>query len=188
MTHLDPGVFFDFCFNKHKIHIHYLQAKSSGKAKDTLRLIEARDREEEIKERLEKHWFHFHVDEAVIEEEQWPHSLPSEWRQSRTFHQHTSNEIKRYLEGKNYDPLSVCFFIRIGIEKLAYSLLTDGLDKREFLDGTKKTKNKINFVAIRGIEVPETYYLLGLIYNTNLHWSQGRDMSLHLSQSSIIPQ
>lgn len=175
LTHLDPGIFFDFCFNKHKIHIHYLQAKSSGKAKEALRLIEARDNKQDIKGKLEKYWFHFHVDEGAIREEQWPNSLPNEWRQSGNFHQHTSNEIKRYLAGRNYDPLSVCFFIRIGIEKLVYNLLTDDLDKREFLDSTKKTKNKIDFVATRGIEVPETYYLLGLIYNTNLHWNQGRD-------------
>ena len=158
-----------------KIHIHYLQAKPSGKARNTLKLIAARDSEEEIKERLEKHWFHYHVDDEVIETEKWPNSLPDDWRQSRVFHQHTSNELQRFLSNKNYDPLSVCFFVRIGIEKLAYSLLTDESDKREFLDSTRKTKNKINFVAGRGIDIPETYYLLGLIYNTNLHWNQGRD-------------
>lgn len=40
LTHLDPGVFFDFCFNKHKIQINYLLSKPIGKSKDILKLVE----------------------------------------------------------------------------------------------------------------------------------------------------
>jgi len=174
LTHLDPGVFFDFCFNKHKLQIHYLQASPSAKSKDTLKLIEARDTETAIKDRLEQYWFHFHKDDNEITESAWPNVLPTEWRKSSKFHTYTDEQMKRYLDGKKYDPLAVCFKVRVEVERQAYSLLSRIDQKDEFLN-TNTTKRKLSFVANHGIEVPEIYFLLGLIYNTNLHWKQGRD-------------
>jgi len=180
LTHLDPGVFFDFCFNKHKIQINYLLAKPTGKSQDALRLIEARDSHDTLKDRLEKHWFHFHIGPCEIPEHECPNNLPQDWRSSGEFHNYTQNELTRYLENKNYDPLAVCFATRIAIEKLGYSLLAQDNQKDDFLK-TKKTKNKMDFVANTGVDIPESYFLLGLIYNTNLHWNQGRDYVSPLS-------
>jgi len=174
LTHLDPGVFFDFCFNKHKIQINYLQARPTGKAQNTLRLIEARDTQQPIKDRLERHWFHFYTAPCEISSNEWPNNVPNEWRSSDAFHTYTKSELNRYLEDKNYDPLAVCFSVRIAIEKLGYDLLPQVDQKQEFL-GTKKTYEKMNFVAEKGVDIPESYFLLGIIYNTNLHWNQGRD-------------
>ncbi|MFV0264243.1 MAG: hypothetical protein ACK5JN_17720 [Kluyvera sp.] len=174
LTHLDPGVFFDFCFNKHKIQINYLQSMSKGKSQDTLRLIEARDKQALIKDRLEMCWFHFHTDQCEIPEPEWPNNLPQVWRSSAAFQNYAYIELKRYLECKNYDPIAVCFAVRVAVEKLGYEMLTHEDQQNEFLT-TKKTKNKMDFAASTGIDIPESYFLLGLIYNTNLHWSQGRD-------------
>ncbi|MGJ9383076.1 hypothetical protein, partial [Salipaludibacillus sp. CF4.18] len=41
-------------------------------------------------------------------------------------------------------------------------------DKQDFLD-TKKTNSKLDFAASRGAEIPETYYLLSIIYNEGMH-------------------
>lgn len=174
LTHLDPGVFFDFCFNKHKLQINHLQVKPTGKSQDTLRLIEARDSQDLIKERLEKHWFHFHKDTCEIPENEWPINLPQEWRFSNKFQSQMHNELTRYIENKNYDPLAACFAVRVAVEKLCYDLLNHGDQQDEFL-ATKKTKNKIDFAGSTGKEISESFFLLGLIYNTNLHWNQGRD-------------
>lgn len=187
LTHLDPGVFFDFCFNKHKIQISYLQAQSSGKAKNTLKLIEARDIQEDIKDRLEKFWFHYHPDTEEIQSAEWPNNLPDQWRSSPEFHKYTKSELDRYIENKNYDPLAVCFAIRIEIEKLSYELLTQDEHRNEFLNQVRKTKNKVNYVSTHGNTIPETYFLLGLIYNTNLHWTQGRDYISPLSTKLSHP-
>lgn len=173
LTHLDPGVFFDFCFNKHKIQIHYLQPHSSAKSKETLKLIEAREKEEFIKNAFEKYWFHHHVDNYEIDLSEWPNSLPDDWRKSDNFHFYTSEELKRYLKGKNYDPLAVCFAVRISIECKVYSLL-DGQSKASFIN-THMTREKLQYAATKVENIPETYFLLGLIYNTNLHWMQSRD-------------
>lgn len=186
LTHLDPGVFFDFCFNKHKIQINYLRAKPTGKAQDTLRLIEARDNQDQIKDRLEKYWFHFHVDPCEIPENEWPRNLPQDWKSSGEFHNYTQSELTRYLESKNYDPLAVCFATRFAVEKLCYGLLVPDNQRDDFLK-TKKTANKLDFVANIGIDIPESYFLLGLIYNTNLHWNQGRDYVSPLSAKLSHP-
>lgn len=181
LTHLDPGVFFDFCFNKHKIKINYLSSKPVGKSKNTLRLVEVRESQqfqddvETIKEHLDKHWFHFHPDSFEVSEADWPNYLPTGWRNSKNFHEYTQAELTRYLDNKNYDPLAVCFAVRIITEKLSYELLQEPAQRAKLIDKVKKTKNKLNFVAATGTDIPESYFLLGLIYNTNLHWNQDRD-------------
>lgn len=175
LTHLDPGVFFDFCFNKHKVQINYLQATSAGKSQDTQKLIAARDAQDQIKDRLEKHWFHFHIEDCEIPTHEWPNNLPDSWRKASYFHSYTKSELNRYLSGKTYDPLAVCFAVRVVVEKQGYDLLPRPDQREEFLNNVRKTNNKMDFVARAGIDIPESYFLLGLIYNTNLHWSQGRD-------------
>jgi hypothetical protein len=174
LTHLDPGVFFDFCFNKHKIQINYLLSKPIGKSTNTLKLIEARDNQELVRDRLEKHWFHFHIESHEIPEDVWPNDLIDNWRHSDEFHDYANQELWRYLNNKNYDSLAVCFAVRINIEKLGYSLLSNQEEKDKFLE-MHGTSNKIDLVASTSVDIPESYFLLGLIYNTNLHWNQGRD-------------
>ncbi|MCX2783314.1 hypothetical protein OQJ46_09970 [Microbulbifer thermotolerans] len=84
------------------------------------------------------------------------------------------------MKNKNFDPVAVCFSTRIAVEKLCYNLLPQKKQKTDFL-ATKKTRNKMNFATKKGVDIPESYFLLGLIYNTNLHWNQGRDYVSPLS-------
>ncbi|MGO3346567.1 MAG: hypothetical protein ACTIM4_15240 [Marinomonas sp.] len=179
LTHLDPGVFFDFCFNKHKIQINYLLSKPVGKSKNILKLVEFRDSDQyadmvqPIRNFLDKHWFHFHPDAHEITGD-WPDSLPNEWKSSDAFKDYFSNELKRYLANKNYDAIAVCFAVRIVIEHQIYCLLPDSDWKEKFIS-EHGTSNKLDVASSAGIDIPESYFLLGIIYNTNLHWNQGRD-------------
>lgn len=179
LTHLDPGVFFDFCFNKHKIQINYLLSKPVGKSKNILKLVEFRDSDQyadmvqPIRDFLDKHWFHFHPDAHEITGD-WPDSLPNEWKSSDAFKDYFSNELKRYLANKNYDAIAVCFAVRIVIEHQIYCLLPDSDWKEKFIS-EHGTSNKLDVASSAGIDIPESYFLLGIIYNTNLHWNQGRD-------------
>ncbi|MDP2547122.1 hypothetical protein [Oceanobacter sp. 4_MG-2023] len=179
LTHLDPGVFFDFCFNKHKIQINYLLSKPVGKSKNILRLVEFRDSVQyadmvqPIRDLLDKHWFHFHPDAHEITDN-WPDFLPNEWKNSNVFKDYFSNELNRYLANKNYDAVAVCFAVRIVIEHQIYCLLPDA-DWQEKFISEHGTSNKLDVASSAGIDIPESYFLLGIIYNTNLHWNQGRD-------------
>lgn len=46
---------------------------------------------------------------------------------------------------------------------------------------THGTREKLNYAYSIGIDIPETYYLLGLIYNTSLHLEQGQDITKSLA-------
>ena len=176
LTHLDPGVFFDFCFNKHKIHTNYFpKTQKLEKEKHTLNLIKARNDHKKIKGRLERYWFHYHINIEKICAKDWPVCLPDKWRSSLSFHEYTKNELISYTDDKNYDRLAVCFAVRVGIEQLAYELLLQDDHKCRFLNEKRTTKNKIDFAASCVINIPETYFFLGLIYNPYLHWKEERD-------------
>jgi len=177
LTHLDPGLFFDFCFNNYKIHTHYLQAKPNGKSRDMLRLIEIREREdteETIKELLERYWFHFHPDSHEIALPLWPTALKEGWRKSADFHVYGASELEHYLKERKYDALAVCIAVRVAIEKNVYYLLATEAQKQQYIL-THTTRKKLNFAAAHIPEISETYFLLGLIHNANLHWKQGKD-------------
>lgn len=175
LTHLDPGVFFHFCFNRHTLHVHYLKKRSSGKSENTLKLIRARDENGGLKDLLEKYWFHYHPEPEEADLDDWPSNLPEDWHQPKAFNAYVMDELERYLAGKNYDPLAVCFAIRHVTERKAYSCLVQPADKEQFLTAVHTTNSKIDFVAARGFEMPSYHYLLGLIYNNNLHWKDRRD-------------
>ncbi|OEF90783.1 hypothetical protein A1QY_03030 [Vibrio anguillarum] len=179
LTHLDPGVFFNFCFNKHKIQINYLSSKPVGKSRDILRLVEFRDSEQyedmeqPVRDYLDRYWFHFHPKTHAIADE-WPNFLPKDWSNSDLFKSYVNSELDRYLNNKNYDSVAICFAIRLAIEHLVYCLLPN-TDSQERFISEHGTSNKLDIASGVGIDIPESYFLLGLIYNTNLHWNQGRD-------------
>ena len=170
LTHLDPGIFFDFCFNNHQIRTHYLQATSSGKSRDMLKLIEVReknDTEQAVKERLDEFWFHFNPASCEIPEGEWPSPLKVAWRKSDDFHEYATSELDRYLRGKKFDALAVCIAVRVSIEHNVYNLLHTDEQKNELI-AKHMTKNKLNYAAAHISDIPETYFLLGLIHNANL--------------------
>lgn len=98
------------------------------------------------------------------------------------FKKKVDRELRKYLlePGKTYDPLAVCVSIRIKIEENAYNYIDTDAHKQEFLI-THGTTEKLNYAHDQGIVVPETYYLLGIIYNHPLHIAGDNDMSKQLS-------
>ena len=83
-------------------------------------------------------------------------------------------EVDKYLDSNDYDSIAVLLGIRIEIEKLAYEKLPTQSLKDTFIT-THKTKSKLEFCEENGITISETHYLLGLIYNDDLHWHEHRD-------------
>ena len=77
--------------------------------------------------------------------------------------------MNKYLSGTtDYDPYSVCLAIRIRVEKLAYEKLTSQNTCDEFLN-ISKTKDKWLFVENQGIIIPDSFYVMGSIYNDAEH-------------------
>lgn len=174
MTHLDPLFFNHFCFNRHKIKVAYLKDVPFRSNPNINKLIKKRE-DATIKTNVDKHHFHFYPTHIDISTEFTALGLPSSWGESQKFHQFIDAEIQKYLSDQpNYDPLAICFGVRVKIESIIHGQINDPKKKQEFLD-EHGTKNKLEYCERIGLPVPETYYLLGIIYNDRLHWRDGMD-------------
>lgn len=164
LTHLDPEYFHHFCFQKHKLQIRYLQ-KTGSCTGEVIELIKKRKPTDDISKFL----FHFHNEAQIVEGH---NNL--EW-----YEQLYKEVLNKYLNDQPYNCLNVCLAVRIKIEKLAYQKLESEEDKAQFL-AIHGTKNKLEFVAEKGVNYPEVWALLGLIHNVHLHWKENRDFETPL--------
>jgi hypothetical protein len=174
MTHLDPLFFNHFCFNRHKIKVAYLKDVPFRSNPNITKLIKKRE-EISIQANVDKHHFHFYPTHINISTDFISLGLPSTWGDSQRFHQFITSEVQKYLgDQSDYDPLAICFGVRVRIEYLLHGQITDPVKQQAFL-GEHGTKNKLEYCERIGLSVPETYYLLGIIYNDRLHWRDGLD-------------
>ena len=175
MTHLDPMYFNHFCFNKHKMKVVYLKDVAAHPNVNILNLIKKRE-DISIQSLADKHHFHFYPTPVNLTAEFTAlHLLPA-WGESQRFHQSIDGEVVKYLNDQtNFCPLAICFGVRVKIESLLHSKITDPVKQQKFLD-THGTKKKLDYCEEIGLDVPEIYYLLGIIYNDRLHWREGLDI------------
>jgi hypothetical protein len=174
MTHLDPLYFNHFCFNRHRIKVVYLKDIPYQSNPNIVKLIKKRD-DPSIEAYVDKHHFHYEATSINVSTQFSALGLPANWGDSVRFHQMIATEVQKYLADQhNYDPLAICFGVRVRIEELIYNQITDLLKRAEFL-GKHGTKKKLDYCEEIGLLVPETYYLLGIIYNDRLHWREGID-------------
>jgi hypothetical protein len=172
LTHLNPQYFNHFCFNKHKMQIHYLAISPHKVSSKFLDVIKNR-KDQQIENDLSKYFFHYHPDDKDLENDFVRLNMPKAWGKSLSFHAQVALELDKYLKGNSYDPIAVLFAVRIKVEELAYKSLLD-IDKEKFVN-THKTRSKLEFCEEKGVPIPEINYLLGLIYNDDLHWRNNRD-------------
>lgn len=57
------------------------------------------------------------------------------------------------------------------MERLCYEALTSKEAKQEYLEIKKGTEGRLRYAETHGVEVPETFHLLGSIYNSCMHLS-----------------
>ena len=181
LTHLDPLIFEQFNFNKQKSKIHYLKDVNHKASPELLKIIYNRE-DSSIKDYLSKYFFHYYPSETDLEEDFERLRLNKDWSSSAKFHKRNNRELRKYLfEDRKYDPIAVCISLRRKIEKQVYENIADDSIKSEMVNNVKKTKNKLEFCANKGVNIPELYFLLGIIHNSSLHLKQGQDISQPLS-------
>ncbi|WGH76341.1 ABC transporter ATP-binding protein [Tenacibaculum tangerinum] len=181
MTHLDPNYFNHFCFNKHKLKIRYLKEQQAKASQRILNLIYNRENPL-IKANVDKYFFHFHPNQIDISTDFETLGLNKSWGNSQKFLNKIYREMTKYINGQEkYDPIAVCFALRKVIEMKVYKLIKGQAEKDKFLD-INGTKKKLNYSQLIGIDVPEIFFLLGIIYNTSLHLYVGQDISQPLAQ------
>ncbi len=179
LTHLDPLFFNHFCFNDTKIKVNYLKEIDIKSNQNILKIIYKRA-EPSIQNMVDTYFFHYHPTLTGIDltTEFSALKLNIDWAKPEKFFQKIYREVRRYLfETDTIDPLAICFGVRIHIEKLVYDMIPDAENKKKFVEEINGTKNKLRFAQSINVHIPETYFLLGIIYNTSLHLTEGQDIS-----------
>ncbi|TDK23004.1 hypothetical protein E2F46_12695 [Luteimonas aestuarii] len=166
LTHLNPYYFRNFTFSNQKI---YFLKKSKPAINKYFRALIARREDPSIKNEVGRHYLHYDPSPVNVKAQFQALGLRESWGDSVAFHAHTEAEWTKYVEeSDNYDPFAVCCFVRVRIEKIVHDSIHGQAQKSAFLD-TLKTKNKLDFAVENGVDVDDTIYLLGLIYNEGMH-------------------
>lgn len=166
LTHLDPAIFANYYFKKKKIH--YISSFSTIDINSSMvKLLRLRENNQtDLQDEIEKYYIHY-IDEIhqpspeLVNETGYNYS-------NIDFQDSLYNEIKnKYLNDIEYDSLKVIAGIRIRIEELVYSQLSNEY-RNDFIK-KHKTKNKLEYAEDNGVTIPELYYLLQPLYNDGLH-------------------
>lgn len=182
LTHLNPRYFINYAFKKPKIV--FIDKRSGYQANENFeKLLKKRNEVDCNKKKtlfaknLEKYFLHYNPDTFDFETEFQTARLPQTWGRDsgKKFVEFINSEANKYKIGRtDYDPLAVCCAVRRKIEEKLYAMLINTDSQQEFI---KKhgTSNKLKYVESLNIEVPERYYMLGIIYNEGLHWYENQD-------------
>ena len=188
LTHLDPNYLKHFCFNDSRLNIVYLK-QINAQISDKMAKLVANRENTLIKNVLDSHYFHFsdngnHVD---VSDKFEILGLNKVWGCPEAFVKKINRELRTYLlqPGDKYDPLAVCFAVRRRVEELVYLKLQEG-HRRLFLS-THGTTEKLHEAQSHGVSIPETYFLLGIVYNHPLHIAGDEDLSKPLSMKLDNP-
>ncbi len=118
--------------------------------------------------------FHYSPDYINKKNEFKELGLPESWGDKNNYTKFLDNEIYNYINNKTYDPFAVCGALRNKIEEITYNKIQQIENKIEFLN-THTTRAKLEKADEFGIVSPESYYLLGVIYNEGMHWKDNQD-------------
>jgi len=171
LTHINPSYFRTFAFKDMKVY--YLLPLQYPHASDNMmKLVRKRDELEKTDKQsadlISKYMLHYHIDYTRSMNDVVDMSNPN-WNNIPNFKNYCAQHLEKYLNGENYDALAVCVELRELIEKYCYSKLNNVEQQRIFLDEKFGTEKKLDYIEECGVEYPETFSLLGLIYNDPLH-------------------
>lgn len=168
MTHLSPDYFNNYTFSSKRMNIIYLQKDYIQPNAKVKKLLSKRE-EDTIAADVSKFLLHYNEGEINQRENFKKLKLAETWGEGTTFLEHLINEMNKYLrKDADYDPYSVCIALRIKIEKIVYEQLPTEDKKKEFIQ-THKTKAKLEFAENILGELPDIYFILGIIYNDAGH-------------------
>jgi len=166
LTHLNPYYFRNFAFANQKI---YFLKRSKPTINADFRALIAKRTNPSIEKDVGRHYLHYDPSPIDIKAQFRAVGLREAWGDSTAFQMYIKAEWTKYVEeSDNYDPFAVCCFVRVQIERIVYDAIKDPARRSELLN-TFKTKNKLDFAAANGVDVDDTLYLLGIIYNEGMH-------------------
>jgi len=188
LTHLDPNYLKHFCFNDSRLNVVYLK-QINAQVSDKMAKLVANRENILIKNILDEHYFHFSEkgNNVDVSKEFETLGLNKDWGRPEAFVKKINRELRTYLlqPGDKYDPLAVCFAVRRRVEELVYFKLKE--EHRILFLSTHGTNEKLHETQKHGISIPETYFLLGIVYNHPLHIAGNEDLSKPLGMKLDNP-
>lgn len=170
LTHLDPMYFNTYSFSTKNVVYLYDGIGTTNKYKIN-ELLKDRDNckkfYREQYDNISSHYLHYSP--TMSDEHEYLQSLniSKPLLTSNLFHATALEELEKYKSSQDYDIALTCCGLRIYIEKTIYEKLNAD-QQAEFLS-KHKTIDKLSYAKQQGIEVPEVYFLLSIIYNECLH-------------------
>ena len=177
LTHLDLSQFKSFRFKK--FHTSYISPVENGAEKGCSHkiLADRRRRQKEqqhIYEVVSSRCLQFSDCQAASEDvrayvaQQMIGNAPKE---PASFRNEMESKLGDYFSEKPFSSSEVCCGIRIAVERLCYEALTSKEAKQEYSETKKGTEGRLRYAETHGVEVPETFHLLGSIYNSCMRLS-----------------
>lgn len=173
-THLDPQLFRSYAFADQKV---IFIDKRKATINPAFRKLLVNRSDKTIEAGLDRYFLHYEPAAHDLTREFKALGIHEAWGDSVAFAAYTDAEWKKYDGGaQNYDPFAICCFVRVGIERQVYLQLPDAQSRADFVN-VHTTSKKLKFALTAGVNVPDTCFLLGLIYNDGLHVRNNSDDS-----------
>ena len=185
LTHLDPNLFKSFRFRQ--LHTSYISSVDDGVKIGCLqKLLVDRARcqkeQKDIYESVSSHYLHYSECDSVSEDVLayvMNQGVGDKAKEPAKFRSEMEAKLGPYFSEKPFAASEVCCGIRIAVERLCYEALASEGDRAAFLRIEKGTEARLRYAEEHGVEVPETFHLLGSIYNSCMH-SSGRPGEVEL--------
>ena len=172
LTHLNPGFFKNYSFSSMKSY--YLDQRAATVGASFKKLVQNREHVS-IEADVSKCLLHYHTEQINKRAEFEALGLRPTWGEGNNFQTFINAAAQEYLNDQaGYDPFAVCCAVRCRIEERVYLNIQGAAEQVTFL-GIHGTGNKLIYAESIGINVPEYYHLLGIVYNDGLHWKTDRD-------------
>lgn len=190
LTHLDPSLFKSFRFKD--LHVSYIEAAEGPvKPGPLAKLLGDRRRCQkelnDIYETVSSHYLHFSTEGAAsgdVLAYVMGQGIGSELSQPLAFRNRMEGKLVDYLADNPVSPPEVCCGIRIVVERLCYEGLSTTEEKGEYLRIDKGTEVRLDYAEAHGVNVPESFHLLGSIYNSCMHLT-GKSGELELVRRQL---
>ena len=184
LTHLNPAFFRNYVFQKQKVV--FLNKEKYKVTPALQKLINVRDNHS-IKDNVSQYLFHFDPDNFDFSSDLANFSdVRSKWGKTGNFKNFLFEEYDKYKNqsSEEFDPLAICALTRVRIEEKVYNCLPE--KKEEFLK-QHKTGEKLKIALSTGIEIPEIYFLLRIIYDEGMHSSSEKNNTAAIEAKILNP-
>lgn len=176
LTHLNPEFYKNYAFKGMKVY-YLVPIPKPEKSELMMQLL--RKRNELMRatkdDKISKYMLHFYKDYScdmsdVLNTKQ----VEAKWNDISNFKSYCKKQYDSYENNSDYCPISVCVILREWIESYCYARLAE--DKKEGFFTEHGTQKKLSYAEENGVDYPEIFCLLGIIYNDSLHANDTTDL------------